>query len=64
MHNLEGTKDVESTDIGALEAENERLREGLGKIKRHYATMLEFAKKNDIHLRYDICSREQDNIFL
>ena len=51
VHNLEGTKDVESGDIGALEAENERLREGLNKIKRHYATMLEFAKKNDIQLR-------------
>lgn len=51
VHNLEGTKDVESGDIGSLEAENERLREGLNKIKRHYATMLEFAKKNDIQLR-------------
>ena len=51
VHNLEGTKDIESSDIGTLEAENERLREGLSKIKRHYATMLEFAKKNDIQLR-------------
>jgi len=51
VHNLEGTKDIESGDIGALEAENERLRDGLNKIKRHYATMLEFAKKNDIQLR-------------
>ena len=51
VHNLEGTKDIESGDIGSLEADNERLREGLNKIKQKYATMLEFAKKNDIQLR-------------
>jgi hypothetical protein len=51
VHNLEGTKESESTTLTSMQAENEKLREGLYNIKGHYNKLIEFAAKNHIELK-------------
>lgn len=51
VQDLEGTKDTEYNDFSHIQEENEQLRESVEKLKRNYAKVVEFAKKNNIPLK-------------
>ena len=51
VQDLEGTKEVVTTEFSHLQADNERLRDNVAKLKRNYAKVVEFAKKNNIPLK-------------